>query len=499
MNSFERRFNMNSNNIKKLLFIIGSAVFCFSALSAADVYDEILTIESKKEELLRARNGDYGQEDEIRRRADEEYRIESDKIDEELLRIAETDSDGRILADVRKRRLEEKEKIRKEIYAKAEAEIAALRNGDSGREKELLSQIRELQNQLKKKRVISSDEDARLLEVTTYAGDRFYWNARTRFYIGSEFIFGQAVNAEYQRLTGKKPASITQADQATYNDYLDTVDYYDEMLKSSKGSVVLEIEYSVEACPDDQPSVYKITIYDIRYVNAAKKEVLQRFTPDNSSFLYKVQPALDIRSIESKYTGNKTVTSSAQPDSSYSGNKTVTPSENVQTNTTVLNNDKSGRFLIGIFGGFIPEYIDLTNDTSMELYQGCGKAYISMSMNNYLFWQFDIGVLPVPYQFGNFTCSDEALINMMVSFGFYKQWKSFDFWCAFGAGLAGSESLKENGVSNHQSVLFTGKVGVGVDWHVTRMIAIDYAFDMLITDALGFIPCTMFGISIDLN
>lgn len=494
MNRFERRFGMNSN-IKKLLFIIGSAVFCLSALSAADVYDEIMTIESKKEELLHARNGDYGQEDEIRRRADEEFRIECEKIDEELLRIAETDSDGRILADVRKRRLEEKEKIRKEIYARAEAEIAALRNGDSGREKELLAQIRELQNQLKRKRVTSSDEDSKLLDVSTYAGDRFYWNARTRFYIGSEFIFTQTVNAEYQRITGKKPVSITQADEATYNDYLDTVDYYDEMLKSSKGSVVLEIEYSVEALPDDQPSCYRITIYDIRYVNAGTKDVLQRFTPENNSFLYKVQPALDIRSIESKYTGNKTVTAATQAESEYTGNKTVTPAEK----SAITPADKSGRFLIGVYGGFIPEYIDLTNDTSLEMFGPCGKAFISMSITNSFFWQFDAGFIPVPTVFGNYTCEDGTVMNMMLSLGFYKQWKSFDFWCSCGAGIAGSDSLNDITAAPHQSFLFTGKVGVGADWHITDMICLDYAFDMLITDALGFIPCTQIGVSIDLN
>lgn len=486
------------SNLKKLFIIIGSVLFTFSSLAASDVYDEIQTIESKKEELLRARNGDYGQEDEIRRRADAEFKIESDRIDEELLRIAEKDSDGRMLADVRKRRLEEKEKIRKEIYDRAEKEIAALRNGDSGKEKEILSQIRELQNQLKRKRVLSSADDPRILEVSTYAGDMYYWNAKTRFYIGSDFIFGQTVNAEYKRLTGKAPASITQADSKTYNDYLDTVDYYDEMLKSSKGSIALEIEYVVEACPDDQPSVYKVTIYDIRYVNAAKNEVLQRFTPSTSTYLYKVLPAVDIRSVDSKYTGNKTITTYPQNEGSYTGNKTVTPGENTTVNTTTLNNNREDFILLGMSTSFIPYYYDL-GQFEDEVYVPNGSVYFSISVSDLLFFRCNMEFFPVPRYFEGYTCPEGMVTMLGASCGIYKQWKSFCFWASIGCGIGGSDELTSPGSSNHQSMLVYGNFDAGIDWYVTKWLVLNTSFDLKVIEGIGVLPCPSMGMAINLD
>ena len=487
------------SNLKKLFIIIGSVLFTFSSLAASDVYDEIQTIESKKEELLRARNGDYGQEDEIRRRADAEFKIESDRIDEELLRIAEKDSDGRMLADVRKRRLEEKEKIRKEIYDRAEKEIAALRNGDSGKEKEILSQIRELQNQLKRKRVLSSADDPRILEVSTYAGDMYYWNAKTRFYIGSDFIFGQTVNAEYKRLTGKAPASITQADSKTYNDYLDTVDYYDEMLKSSKGSIVLEIEYVVEACPDDQPSVYKVTIYDIRYVNAAKNEVLQRFTPVTTTYLYKVLPAVDIRSVDAKYTGNKTITTYPQNEGSYTGNKTVTPDQNTTVNTTTVNKSRGNDFiLLGTSSCFIPYYYDM-GISADEVYVPNTNVYFALSVTDLLFARFDLDFFPVPGHFEGYTCPEEMVTMIGCSIGIYKQWKSLCFWASAGCGIGSSDGLSSPDATDHQAMIVYGKFDAGIDWYVTKWLCLNTGMDLRIVEGIGVLPCPFVGCAINFD
>lgn len=499
MKTLERLFKS-----KKLFLIVGSVVLSLSTLNASDVFADIEVLENKKMELFNQQNGGTDQEAEIRRRAAEEYKAASDKIDEELVRIAETDVDGRILSDVRKRRLEEKAQIKAEIDARADEEIKALKNGDPSKKQDVLNQIKELEEQLKQKRVISSFDQPKLLEIIGYAGDNYCWNIQSRFYIGDYFIYSQKFYADYEKISGKKPASITSSKSDVYNDYLDSVDYYDKLLKD--GSISLEVEYYVEACPVNMPSTYKIIICDVRLVNTISNEILQKFTPNTTVYQFTVSPVVDLRKLdetkESAYSGNKTITSVKVEDSENSstsntatGNKTLSKYER--------KSDEDGRFVLGFNFGLFPIFYQTSAqfDPTFDIFSCSYQGFLTCPINSYVYFVMDCGLISCPNIFDNCYIIDGNIANCLFGLGVNKKidfvFTKMDVFCDVACGFTYVDNLipYAEDVDNLSLAL---KTSVGVDMEFGKIFVFSTSMDLYYLGQYGFCMITNFGVGINL-
>lgn len=495
-------------NLKKIFAALFTISFVAFEGFSANVYLEIEAIESKKQDLLSARNGNPAQESEILENARIEYQKASSSIDNEILRIAETDADGNMLAEVKRRRLEEKKAIKEQIDQRAKEEIAALKTGDSSFEYQLVKEIEQMENDLKQERVIDSFEDPRILTVKTYAGDKYYWNTVVRFYLDNKQIFSQNVTLNYQNISGKSAASISKSDESTYNDYLDTVDYYDGLLKANDGTIVAQIAYVVQAMDKSQPSTYKVTINSIRFVNTETGAVLQTVTPLTTTYTFKMSPQLDIRTDEEKgiVSKNKTAYGDSSTSiqavttadtSSESKNKTVTstaPSKEQMLNT------QDGRFLLGLMFGDIPDY--LSSDLSLNA--PVISAFMTVPIGPYFYFDFECGGLPTPKEFGKFTNPDGYVFQFSAGGGIYYQlplkWFKPAFYMGATVGI-GTNSLlvNERAKSYDGDVLLLTKFNFGVDFPIGDILVLSSEGSMWYVEDAGWAPCCNFGVSLNLN
>lgn len=487
--------------LKKLFFIITTSLL-LPSLFALDGHMEIDALEAKKKELVSVRNGNPSQENEILLRAKQDYEYASNKIDQELLRIAETDANGNMLADVRKRRAEEKLAIKAEIDRRAQSEIAALKGGDTSYENQLLTEIRTMEKELQTVRVIDSFEYPELLSLKSYAGDKYYWNTTAKFYIGNHLIFTQNIPLYYENISGKKAVKLSNADEATYNDYLDTVDYYDQNIRYNDGSIVLEIEYVISACDKSLPSTYNVKINKMNFVNKTNNKVIQSVTPPLQTYTLKITPAVDIRTLDERtgYTGNKTI-SSVETYNGQTGNKTVS-SQNVPINQPIkkVTDDYKGRFLVGGMIGTIDQ-IPYYQSTQMRT---TVNAFAAIPLGKNIFLQADLGMLPTPYYMGDYVNETEAVFEMMFGLGCnykanffgYKPNFYFSASCGFGLGDMYISSIYADYL---EPIIMLGKLSTGIDFPIGKKVVLTSDF------SFWFLPerCTAvnygFGCSIDLN
>lgn len=488
-------------NLKNMIFIGAISLIAFNTF-ASDGYMEIEALEAKKSELVSIRNGNPAQENEILANAKKEYEAAAYKIDQELLRIAETDANGNMLADVRKRRAEEKLAIKAEIDKRAQSEIASLKGGDSSYEKQVYSEIQQMEKDLKQVRLIDSFEYPQLLTLKAYAGDKYYWNTTAKFYIGNHLVFTQNIPLYYEKVSGKAPAQASRSDDATYNDYLDTVDYYDERIRYNDGTIVLEVEYVITACDKDLPSTYTVKINKMRFVNKVNNSVIQDVVPSASVYTLKMTPAIDIR----EKTGNKTVSSvsSVEPYNTNTGNKTVSsqpvPISSAPTKAELLNKKDDGRFLLGVSFGTLPYYPHYDVCNSMFT----ANAFITVPIIPNLFVQMDMGIIPTPFSFGEYENNSGLIFDFMFGAGANYKLNILGYKPnlyvsgAIGFGLS-DELYSVKNPYYGESLLFLGRVSAGVDFPIGNIITITSDYSLWFIEDLTLASNYSVGFSIDLN
>lgn len=475
-----------------------------------DIGEEIRLLEAKKQALLDSIRGVSNQKDSIRNQIMAEYEEEASKIDAELVRIAEMDENGRVLSDVKKRRLEEKKKLLAEYEQKAAKEIKAA-GTDIGKDgKALYEDIVKSEKALKKTRTITSKQDERLLQVLRYAGDKFYWNTQVSLYINDDKIFSQKADIKYETLAKKAPANIQTADSKTYNDYLDTVDYYDAMLRSGDDDIILEIDYSVEAKPITQPSTYTISILGIRYVDARSKRVIQSVTPEYSSYNYKLNPAVDISEAlkyysqvndsnyqytttngSGDYSSNIVSKNKTLEDGGYTYNTTTggTPIAPVSSNKSTHINQ--GRYNLGFtVGSAFTDHFDIENGSFMASFYG------SFPLSNYMFCQIDVGWIPlsdnVMTQF-----EDGGAVDVVASFGM-NYTPSFASWLNFYGMLgAGVGYTTDKYGDDYPVIVF--KSAAGIDITVANTFVFTVQQDFYLADLFSYGYGTSVGFAINMN
>ena len=437
-------------------------------IDSLSVDNQIAIIEAKKQAMLDIHNSVLNQEKFIKQSANDEYKARCEAIDAEPLRNGETDSKGKILPAVQQLRKERKLEIRKEIEAKALEDLAAIQGKTTAQEDSLFNDIQNDLAKLRVRRTISSIEDARILDIGNYAGDKYEWDTTVSLYINDVKIFGQNANIAYSNVSGKNPVTPSAGNTNNWNDYLDTVDLYDYMFRRKVPAVTLEVDYSIDAMPDNYPSMYKMTLYEFRFIDTITGKVVQTITPAKSSYRFSVNPTVDI----SYYKG--AVASSSKTYDGFSEDntqaKTVVSQEGIKTGKEVkkrknidpiYDQTKNGgaRFNLGFNIGraIFEEYMDDT-DSGIQL-----EGYCSIPLTTFMFMQMDYSWLSIPDKVGieRNLPSELAFVSFDIGINFRPRipGKPINIYMLGGAGPAYSDHERYK----NSDALFGYKGAVGID------------------------------------
>lgn len=374
-------------------------------IDSLSVDNQIAIIEAKKQAMLDIHESVLSQEKFIKQSANEEYKARCEAIDAEPLRNGETDSKGKILPAVQQLRKERKLEIRNEIEAKALEDLAKIQGKTTEQEDSLFNDIQKDLEKLRARRTISSIEDARILDIGNYAGDKYEWDTTVSLYINDVKIFGQNANIAYSNVSGKNQVSPATGNASAWNDYLDTVDLYDYMFRRKVPAVTLEVDYSIDAMAENYPSMYKMTLYEFRFIDTISGKVVQTIIPAKSSYRFSVNPTVDI----SYYKGAVSATSKNSEESAHDSShaKTIVSTEGIKTGKDVKKRknidplydqtkDGGARFNLGFNIGraIFEDYMDDT-DSGIQL-----EGFCSIPLTTFMFMQMDYSWISIPDKFG---------------------------------------------------------------------------------------------------
>ena len=217
----------------------------------------------------------------------------------------------------------------------------------------LINEINKDRVKLKEPRTINSLEDDRILDIGNYAGEKYEWQSAISLYISDVKIFSQNANISYRAVSSKQPVLPSDSDNSKWEDYLDTVDLYDYMFNRKVPVVYAEVDYSVEAMPDNYPSMYKINLSEIRFVDTNTSKVIQVIKPAKTSYKFTVTPIVDVLAFSSKL--NQNITSDKQ-EAKQSKSEAAPKKEKKQNNKNPVFDQSQGggnRFNLGVTFIFI--------------------------------------------------------------------------------------------------------------------------------------------------
>ncbi len=435
--------------------------------------NQIAVIEAKKQALLDIHNSVLAQENIIKQNANADYKSRCEAIDEEPLRNGETDSNGKILPGVKQMRDERKQQIKREIEAKALEDIQKIQGKTSNQEAALYNDIQNDIKKLSQKRTVSSLEDSRILDIGNYAGDLYEWDTTVSLYINDVKIFGQKANIGYKNISGKSPVIPTSGSSANWNDYLDTVDLYDYMFRRNVPAVTLEIDYTIEAMSEYYPSMYKMTLYEFRFIDTITGKVVQTVQPAKSTYKFSVSPSVDI-----SYYKNGIPASDYQTETRSSSKNTK--SESVKTGKDAkkrtsgkvnpIYDQQNGGGTRCNMGANFGIYFDNDYNTNLELFDGRGafmEGYMSFPFTTYFFSQVDFGWTTLPERFDNYRCRSQEASYCLFDLGFNIRPRTsgdpVNFYVLGGIGFVfGNELTGSSGYRDESLLAWKGAAGIDI-------------------------------------
>ena len=460
-------------------------------IDSLSVDQQLAVIEAKKQAMLDIHESVLAQEKLIKQNANDDYKAQCEAIDAEPLRNGEMDSNGNILPAVKQMRNERKLAIRNEIEAKALEDLKKIQGKTSEQEAALYNDIQNDIQKLKVRRTLSSIEDSRIIDIGNYAGDKYEWDTTVSLYINDVKIFGQKANIGYSNVSGKNPVIPGAARADAWNDYLDTVDLYDYMFRRNVPAVSLEIDYSIEAMSDYYPSMYRMTLYEFRFIDTVSGKVIQTVQPAKSSYKFTISPTVDI----SYYKGVAAVSE----DSKSIKNSTVVEFSEVKTGKEVkkrnnkdpiFDQTKGGgaRCNFGFNFGFATDSTIYKNEGEGAMLEG----YLSIPLSSFFFMQCDFGWLSLPNVFGNYISDSGNVTMTCFDMGFNIRIGKTNLYALAGVGLAFEDDLV-NTKTREDDALLVYKAAFGVDIPLNSFMCLTVESGVFGVNPLGASPMLKVG------
>ena len=478
-------------------------------IDSLSVDNQIAVIEAKKQAMYDIHASVLSQEKLIKQAANDDYKAQCEAIDAEPLRNGETDSKGNMLPAVKEMRNNRKLEIRKEIETKALEDLKKIQGKTTAQEDSLYNDIQNDLAKLRVRRTISSIEDSRILDIGNYAGDKYEWDTTVSLYINDVKIFGQNANIGYRNITGKNYVTPGTSNTTAWNDYLDTVDLYDYMFRRNVPAVILEIDYSIEAMPEAYPSMYKITLYEFRFIDTVSGKVVQTIQPAKSSYRFSVNPSVDIsyykKAVDAGSTDSIKI---AQVNNNYTDNdssfveydevitgKDVKKRKNTSVNP--LYDQKNGggaRCNIGFNVGMVLSEEFLKDDKAGFQLEG----YFSVPFTTWSFLQLDYSWLSVPASFGGYSTTAGEMSIATIGMGFNVRPRVAgappNFYSLAAVGIAFDDLASYKKTES----LFTYKFAGGIDIPLDDFLCFTVEGGVNGFEHLGMIPYAKIGVAFTL-
>ena len=481
-------------------------------IDSLSVDNQIAVIEAKKQAMYDIHSSVLNQEKLIKQAANDDYKAQCEAIDAEPLRNGETDAKGNMLPAVKKMRNERKQQVRSEIESKALEDLRKIQGKTTAQEDSLYKDIQNDLAKLSTRRTISSIDDDRILDIGNYAGDKYEWDTTVSLFINDVKIFGQNANISYRNVSGKNPVSPTAGNTSAWDDYLDTVDLYDYMFRRNVPAVTLEIDYSIEAMPDMYPSMYKMTLYEFRFIDTVSGKVVQTIQPAKSSYRFSVNPAVDISYYKQSAAYAETTTStdtkkSTKKDEKKDGNKTenfveydeVKTGKDVKIRKSVdkLYDQRNGggaRCNLGLNIGYAlaPEFLD-DDRAGFQL-----EGYFSFPYTTWMFTQVDYSWFSVPTDSKDF---DGEISLFTIGLGLNVRPRTagtppnFYALANIGAAFQNNYSKRHDRNNKEFDSLFVYKFAGGVDVQLQDFLCMTLEGGVLGFEQIGVVPYAKMGIA----
>ena len=478
-------------------------------IDTLSVDNQIAVIEAKKQAMYDIHGSVLSQEKFIKQAANDDYKAQCEAIDAEPLRNGETDAKGNMLPAVKQMRNERKQQIRQEIESKALEDLKKIQGKTTSQEDSLYKDIQNDLAKLRVRRTISSIEDSRILDIGNYAGDKYEWDTTVSLYINDVKIFGQNASISYRSVSGKNPVSPTAGNTNAWNDYLDTVDLYDYMFRRNVPAVTLEIDYSIDAMPDMYPSMYKMTLYEFRFIDTVSGKVIETIQPAKSSYRFSVNPAVDISYYKQSagYVEDSTTTDTKKSTKNNSSNyDSFVEYDDVKTGKDVkirksvdkLYDQKNGggaRCNIGFNIGLAlaPEFLD-DDRAGFQL-----EGYMSIPFTTWMFMQVDYSWLSVPSNFGDSITNSGEMSIATFGLGFNVRPRTAgsppNLFAMANIGFA-FDNYEYNSRRSDNSSMFAYKFAGGVDIPLQDYICFTLEGGVVGLEPAGVIPYAKMGVAL---
>ena len=240
------------------------------------VLGQINVIESKKKALVEIRQGVENRSIELFNQMEADIKSEFERITNKSYSTVELGSDGKPTDQALTRR--ENQRIAKydELHQKFYADCESVKQATMSQQNALLQEIIQDQTNLTKLRTVSSMGDELKVSFGPYEGSKNGWNAYLSLYSDGILVYTDTVIVSYEAVAGKKaPNMETELNDAVIEEYTNNVDMYNSLLTRGDPILYFELEYSVNAKSEDNPSEYDFTYKNLKVYNTLSDKIVQ--------------------------------------------------------------------------------------------------------------------------------------------------------------------------------------------------------------------------------
>ncbi len=260
--------------------------------------EKVILLEKKKSIYMELKLKVGGQKqavfNEAKKLYDEQKKDENEKS---LYRKAELGLDGKPTENARLRVRAENAALLERLEREAQEESFGIDLASQKQLASLLAEIQKSQTTIAKRGTDSSVTTAGIFSVGNYDSEKYTWSAFISLQLGGNEIVREEIKIHLDDISKAIDKKVFSKNYAAkdYEEFLDAVEVYDSMFAMSSQFVYLEVDYKMEAMPQEYPSLYKYTPLEYRIMNSLNSSCIKKIAPKSTSSFIQYSPATDMR------------------------------------------------------------------------------------------------------------------------------------------------------------------------------------------------------------
>ena len=269
------------------------------------VLGQIGVIESKKKALVDIRADLETRSQQLHVQMKEQQQSDEEKIRTKAYTTVELGSDGQPTQAALTRRENQVKKNWTDHENAFFAECERMQKAVAPQDAALLAEIRADQKALPKARTVSSLGEELKVSFASYEGAKNGWLSYISLYSDGVLLYQTDFIVTYEAVTGKKAPDLEkELNDSVINEYTANVDMYNSLLLRGDPILYFELDYTVQAEPDDLPSAYQFAFGTLRVKNMVTQKTVQT-TALNQKITRTMTPTQDVRVVAGIYAQEK--------------------------------------------------------------------------------------------------------------------------------------------------------------------------------------------------